>query len=54
MAKTVVHETAAAVIALIGFLSLGVGAILTELAQLRLAVEEQFKYLGEFLRDKRK
>jgi ascorbate-specific PTS system EIIC-type component UlaA len=54
MAKTVVHETAGSVIALIGFLLLGVAAVLTELEQLRRAMEDQFKFLAQFLRDSHK
>jgi hypothetical protein len=53
-AKTSIHETAGLVMALIGFLSLGVAAILTELQEMRRAVIEQFGYLGQFLRDQQK
>ena len=54
MARTAVHETGGLVMAVIGFLSLGVAAILEELQQLRRAIVEQFTFLAQFLRDQHK
>ena len=53
MAKTVIHETAGLVLALVGVVGLGVAAVLEELQQLKRAVVEQFGYLAQFLRDQR-
>jgi hypothetical protein len=49
-AKSAVQETGGLVLAVIGFLALGVAAILTELQQFRKAIVEQFGFLAQFLK----
>lgn len=54
MSKTAFQETTGAIIALVGVLALGVAALLEEIQRSRAAVQEQFRFLGEFLRERLK
>lgn len=51
MAKSAIHEAVAGIAALFGLTAVGFAAVLEEIQRSRKAIETQFAYLAEFLKN---